>query len=148
MSVAISCPACNKRYKVDESRCGKKLQCKCGHVFRAPAAPAMDAITTSPAVWEEEFPSLSDPILTTMRAASSPPPPAAAAPPPPIAQGAALPAASSAATSLPAAKSSHEWQGPNFDWAKSFQVTRNYALQCGTALVGFGLAGLILPFFG
>src|SRR5262245_14147367 len=43
MALAVTCPACSKRYSVDESRGGKKLQCRCGQVFRAAAAPTANS---------------------------------------------------------------------------------------------------------
>lgn len=48
MDMKIACPACGTKYGIDQSRAGKKLRCKCGEVFRAPAAFAPPAPPNMP----------------------------------------------------------------------------------------------------
>lgn len=41
MSIALNCPACGKRYELDDALAGKKARCSgCGEVFRVPAGPS------------------------------------------------------------------------------------------------------------
>jgi hypothetical protein len=54
MPIAIACPACGKKYKINEDRFGRKLRCQCGEVFRAPGekqnlTPVTVTSTTTPA---------------------------------------------------------------------------------------------------
>lgn len=76
MAIKVTCPSCNTEYTVDESRAGKKLKCKCGEVFVAPAA---GTAAKSPVLPPSATP-LSAPPSTL---ASSSPPPYAAPPPSP-----------------------------------------------------------------
>src|SRR5262245_33296284 len=92
MAVAIACPACGKRYKIPDDRCGKKVRCQCGETFVATAeksgstsplkpigvqpkgAPAAELppLASSPAAWDV------DPFESTSAPASAPPQMAAA----------------------------------------------------------------------
>src|SRR5262245_53904118 len=93
MAVAIACPACGKRYKVPEDRCGKKVRCQCGEAFVATAeksgsssplkpigappkgAPQADLppLASSPAAWDADL------FESAPRPVSVSPPPALSA---------------------------------------------------------------------
>src|SRR5215470_4570707 len=50
MPIAIACPACGKKYKINEDRFGRQLRCQCSEVFRAPGEKQNStAATVTPA---------------------------------------------------------------------------------------------------
>lgn len=44
----VKCPGCDRQIGLKESHFGRKLQCKCGQVFRAPEKPAEQPVHTAP----------------------------------------------------------------------------------------------------